>query len=104
MSTQSLQFTILSNIHSYTHSLQPRRVTVSSSGAVRVRRPAQGHLDIAGIDLATLWLTANPLYLLNHMMPQVVLGVQKASRTDRQTDSKPARQTDRQTDRHAATL
>jgi hypothetical protein len=50
-SGHSKRFTILPNIHPFMHTFiqrrrcQPRRATASLSGAVRVRRLAQGHLD-----------------------------------------------------------
>ena len=52
---------------------QPCRATASSSGAVRVRRLARGHLDThlggAGDRTSTLRLPADPLYLLSPMPP-----------------------------------
>ena len=50
-SGHSKSFTILTSIHPFTHTIthqrrgQPCQATASSSGAVRVRRLAQGHLD-----------------------------------------------------------
>ena len=64
--------TIPSQIHTLTLS-QPRRATASSSGAVRMRRLAQGHLNTRweepGIELATFRLTVSPLYLPSHCHP-----------------------------------
>ena len=65
-------------IHTFTHRrrCQPRKATASPSGAVRVRRLAQGHLDTRlgeepGIEPATLRLPADPLYLLSCCLPVV---------------------------------
>ena len=45
-------------IHTFTHRWQPGRTTASSSGAVRVSRLAQGHLNTPepGVELAVFWL------------------------------------------------
>ena len=64
-------------MHTFTH---PRRcqqceVTASWSGAVRMRCPAQGHLDTRlggdGGRTSNLRLPVNPLYLLNHKPPRL---------------------------------
>ena len=49
-SGHSKHFTILPNIHPFTHRQrsQPRSETASSTGAVRLRCLAQGHLDTLG--------------------------------------------------------
>ena len=53
-SGHSKRFTILSNIHPFMHTFthrqrrQPRKATASSSGAVKLRCLAQGHLDTLG--------------------------------------------------------
>ena len=63
-------FTV-TDIHPFTHRRlsQPRRATVSSSGAIRVRRLAQGHHDTwlggAGDRTSDLAITSQPLYLLS---------------------------------------
>jgi hypothetical protein len=69
-SGRSKRFTILPNIHPFTHTFThrrrslPRRATASSSGAVRVRRLAQGHLDTqlggAGDRTSNLPVTGQP--------------------------------------------
>ena len=77
-SGRSKRFTTLPNIHPFMHTFTDRRcrplkATASSSGTVRVRCLAQGHLDTplvgAGIEPATFWLPVNILYLLSHMPP-----------------------------------
>ena len=69
-SARSKYFTIRPHIHPFTHVFthrrrcQPRRETASWSGAVRVRRLAQGHLDTrlggAGDRTSNLPVTSQP--------------------------------------------
>ena len=70
----SKPFTILPNIHTFRHwrRCQPRKATASSSGAVKVRRLAQGHLDTqklggAGDRTSNLPVTSQPT--LSHAAP-----------------------------------
>ena len=68
-SDHSKLFTMLPYIHPFTHTLthrrrcQPRRATASSSGAVRVRRLAQGHLTTR---LGGAWDRTSNLPLTSH--------------------------------------
>ena len=77
-SGHSKHFTILPNIHPFIHTFthrrrsQPRKTTASSSGAVRVRCLAQGHLDTRLREVedrtSNLPVTSQlALYLLSHM-------------------------------------
>ena len=75
-SGHSKHFTISPNIHPFMHTFthrnrgsQPHRARASSSGTVRVRCLAQGHLDSPGMKPATFQLPVNPLYVLSHIPP-----------------------------------
>ena len=83
-SVHSKCFTILPHIHPFIYTFiqrwrsQPCKVTASSSGAVRLRRLARGHLDtlgVSGMEPATFWQPAHPLHLLSPMPPRRPPGI-----------------------------